>query len=118
MQIIYRAFDGKEFDNEADCAYHENSRSYYMWDREGKGIVDRTETDKAFAVYFPTEASILGFVATATEMGDTYTNGISGDTVGLYVWDDWSEEYRYVTNYERRSIAAAHNFIESQKGDN
>ena len=117
MQIIYRAFDGKEFDNEPDCVYHESSLSYHMWDRNGKGVIDRTETVKAFVVYFPTEASALGFMATAKEMGDTDVTGIDGDSVGLYIWDEWNERYRYVASDERRGIAAAHNFIESQKGD-
>lgn len=117
MQIIYRAFDGKEFDNEADCVYHESCLSYHMWDRNGKGVTDRTETEKAFVVYFPTGASALGFMTTAKEMGDTNIAGIDDDCVGLYVWDEWNEKYRYVAPDERRGIAAAHNFIESQKGD-
>lgn len=120
MQIIYRAFDGKEFDNEADCCYHESTLrdSYVMWDRNGKRVEDQTDTEKAFVLYLPYVYSAEMFLATAKSMGDTGCNGLDVDCRGLFFWDEWNEEYRYVDDDERRGIASAHAYIESMKGEN
>ena len=116
MQIIYRAFDGKEFDNEADCCYYESTTSeYVMWDRNGKEVYDKTETEKAFVLYLPEENSARAFLEMAKATGDTGCNGLDLDCRGLFFWDEWNEEYRYVDENERRAIASASQYIESVK---
>ena len=66
MELIYRTFDGKEFDNEADAAYHENciKDGLMMWDRLGN------PTDKisdAFIVYFKNANAAAYFDVLAKE---------------------------------------------------
>ena len=119
MQIIYRAFDGKEFDNEADCCYYESTTSnYVMWDRLGKEVYDKTQTEKAFALYLPEENSARVFLEMAKTTGDTGCKGLDVDCRGLFLWDEWNEEYRWVDEDEIRAIAAASQYIESKKGEN
>ena len=119
MQIIYRAFNGKEFDNEADCCYYESTiTNYVMWDRLGKEVYDKTRTEKAFVLYLPEENSARAFLEMAKATGDTGCKGLDVDCRGLFLWDEWNEEYRYLDEDERRAIAAASQYIESKKGEN
>lgn len=118
MQIIYRAFDGKEFDNEADCCYHESSTSeYVMWDRSGKEVYDKTQTEKAFVLYLPEENSARAFLEMAKATGDTGCVGLDVDCRGLFLWDEWNEEYRYIGIDECKALAAALKFIKEEKGE-
>lgn len=113
MEIIYRAIDGKEFDNEADCVYHEQTLGeYHMWDRMGRYVEDKNHTDKAFVLYLPKSLSARVFLEAAKACGDTGVNSLDADCRGLYLWDECSEEYRYIDADEHCALFAAFQFIE------
>ena len=96
MQIIYRAIDGKEFDNEADCCYHE-SKLYdgiIMLNRNNKHVF---ETSKAFLVWLKDEDANLAFHAMARAENDEAVKSITeGEDYGLFYWDEGLEEYRWL----------------------
>lgn len=115
MEIIYRTFDGKEFDNEADACFHESVvlGGIKMWNRDGKEV---NETEKAFVVYLANEAASDGFFALAEAQGDTNIHGLTrGMDYGLFFWDEWNEEYRYLDQEEQTAIAAAVTYLNSRK---
>ena len=96
MQIIYRAIDGKEFDNEPDCCYHESQivDGIIMLNRDNKRVF---ETSKAFLVWLKDENSNLAFHAMARAEGDDFVKSITeGEDYGLFYWDEGLEEYRWL----------------------
>ena len=96
MQIIYRAIDGKEFDNEADCCYHESeiSDTVIMLNRNNE-VVDRTS--QGFLVWLKDEAANLTFHAMAEADGDDAAGSITkGEDYGLFYWDEGYECYRWL----------------------
>ena len=96
MQIIYRAIDGKEFDNELACQHHELhlQDSVIMLNRNNKRVY---ETSKAFLVWLRDEDANLAFHAMARAEGDDAVKSITeGEDYGLYYWDEGLEEYRWL----------------------
>ena len=96
MQIIYRARDGKDFDNELDCLKHENdiSNTVIMLNRNGEVV---TETSRAYLVWLKDENANLAFHAMARDEGDDAVKSITeGEDYGLYYWDEGYECYRWV----------------------
>ena len=96
MKIIYRARDGKDFDNELDCLKHENdiSNTVIMLNRNNE-VVDRTS--RAFLVWLKNESANLAFHAMARDEGDDAAKSITeGEDYGLYYWDEGYECYRWV----------------------
>ena len=96
MKIIYRARDGKDFDNELDCLKHENdiSNTVIMLNRNNE-VVDRTS--RAFLVWLKDENANLAFHAMARDEGDDAVKSITeGEDYGLYYWDEGYECYRWV----------------------
>lgn len=111
MEIIYRTFDGKEFDNEADAAYHEHitREAVKMWNREGGEVQD---TASGFVVYLPNEEANRAFFAMARAQGDNLVSGIiEGEDFGLFFYDEMNATYRWVDDDERRALTAAFNHI-------
>ena len=97
MEIIYRAVDGKEFDNEADCAYHESCLNSKLVMMNGKGErID--DTDEAIFVGIADDFAVSRFLAIAGNRGDGNTQGI--DDPGLYMWDYDATAYRLITERE------------------
>ena len=96
MQIIYRAFDGKEFDNEADCCYYESEieNSVIMLNRNNERVYN---TSSAFLVWLRNEEANLAFHAMARKEGDKDVKSITeGEDWGLYYWDEGYNEYRWL----------------------
>lgn len=96
MKIIYRAFDGKEFDNEADCCYYESqSMNVVIMLNRNNEVVDRT--DHAFLVWLKDENANLAFHALARLQGDNDVHSImEGEDYGLFYWDEGYGEYRWL----------------------
>jgi hypothetical protein len=96
MELIYRTIDGKEFDNEADACYHENTimDNVIMLNRN-KEVVHHTS--QAFLVWLKDENANLAFHAMAEHQGDPDVSSITkGEDYGLYYWDEGLEEYRWI----------------------
>ena len=116
MQIIYRAIDGKEFDNEADCCYHESeiADNVIMLNRNNKRVY---ETSKAFLVWLRDEDANLAFHAMARGEGDDAVSSIAeGEDYGLFYWDEGYEEYRWIDSDMAEGILAIRELIEEKGG--
>ena len=96
MKIVYKAFDGKEFENKADCLkYESNSMDGVIMLNRNNAVVDRT--DHAFLVWLRDEAANLAFHALAKLQGDNDVHSITeGEDYGLYYWDEGYGEYRWL----------------------
>lgn len=90
MEIIYKSFDGLEFSDEETCRAHEKDNPcFVMFD--DKGVTN--DADIAYVVDIRDDYGAELFVKRC-EQEDTTSNGISEDDVaGIYIWDDFSEEY-------------------------
>jgi hypothetical protein len=96
MELIYRTIDGKEFDNEADACYYENTlmNNVIMLNRN-KEVVQ--STSNAFLVWLKDENANLAFHAMAERQGDPDVSSITkGEDYGLYYWDEGYECYRWM----------------------
>ena len=115
MEIIYRTFDGKEFDNETDARQHESvlHDGIKMWDRTGKLC---EETSAAFVLYLADEEANLAFFKMAEEQGDDNITGITeGEDYGLYLWDEYSNVYRWIDDEEVSVLMVAANYLKQRK---
>ena len=115
MEIIYRTFDGKEFDNEADACYHESvlRDGIKMWDRVGR---ERQETSAAFVLYLADVDANLAFFDMAEKQGDADIAGITkGEDYGLYLWDECDNEYHWIDDEELSVLMVAAKYIERKR---
>ena len=96
MKIVYRAFDGRDFDNEADCLkYESNSMDGIVMLNRNNEVVNRT--DSAFLVWLRDENANLAFHALARVQGDNDVHSImEGEDYGLFYWDEGYGEYRWL----------------------
>ena len=87
MEIIFRAFDGKEYHNQEECEAHEkNLMQYKMWDECGP----IHEINLARVVYLPTPYAVSRFIK------DCCLSGIVDEGIeekGVYIWDKRSYEW-------------------------
>lgn len=96
MEFIYRTIDGKEFDNEADAYYHENTLmdTIVMLNRNNEVV---QKTSNAFLVWLKDVNANLAFHAMAERQGDLDISSImKGEDYGLFYWDEGLEEYRWI----------------------
>ena len=109
MEIIYRSFDGFEFSDEETCRTHEqNNPCFVMFDDEGV----TNDTDMAYVVDIRDDRGAEFFVKMC-EHECTISDGISeDDDTGLYIWDDFSDEYIKITD---RILQAIKHYIEFTK---
>lgn len=117
MEIIYRAFDGKEFDNEADCCYHEYTvkEGVKMWNRDGKEVSD---TPSGFVVYLRDVEANLAFYRMAEACKDREIDGIvKGEDYGLFLWDEYEGRYRWIDEEEMMVLFEAIKYIRNRKED-
>jgi hypothetical protein len=97
MKIVYRAFDGAEFDNEAAC-------KSYEYTKLKKGIVmldcngDTAPTPAQAALVWLKDAEANeAFHALAKECEDEEAaSTISKHDFGVFYWDEGLEEYRWL----------------------
>ena len=109
MEIIYRSFDGLDFLDEETCRTHEqNNPCFVMFDDEGV----TNDADMAYVVDIRDDRGLDLFVKRC-EQEDTTSNGISEDDVaGIYIWNDFSEEYLRITD---RVLQAIEQYIKFKK---
>ena len=96
MELIYRTIDGKEFDNEADACYHENTimDNVIMLNRNNEVV---EATSNAFLVWLKDVNANLAFHAMAERQGDADVSSImKGEDYGLFYWDEGYECYRWI----------------------
>lgn len=96
MELIYRTIDGKEFDNEADAYYHENTimDNVIMLNRNNEVV---ESTSNAFLVWLKDVNANLAFHAMAERIGDLDVESITkGEDYGLFYWDEGYECYRWM----------------------
>jgi hypothetical protein len=96
MQIIYRAFDGKEFNNKEDCCLHESKSmdGIVMLDVRGNVV---QETRSGYLVWLRDESANLAFHALARLQGDNDVDSIcEGEDYGLFYWDEGYGQYRWL----------------------
>ena len=116
MQIVYRAIDGKEFDNEADCCYHESeiADNVIMLNRDNKRVY---ETSRAFLVWLRDEEANLAFHAMARGEHDDAVKSITeGEDYGLYYWDEGLEEYRWLDTDMVEGLFMMRDLVEEKGG--
>ena len=93
MKLIYRTIDGKEFDNEDDAYYHENTLmdNVIMLNRDNEIVQN---TSNAFLVWLKDEDANLAFHEMAKRQGDSDVSSITkGEDYGLFYWDEGLEKY-------------------------
>jgi hypothetical protein len=98
MKIVYRAFDGTEFNDEVSCKsyeYRKTKKSIVMLDCNG----DTAPTPaQAALVWLKDEDANEAFHALAKECDDEEAaNTISKHDVGVFYWDEGLEEYRWLS---------------------
>ena len=101
MEIIYRSFDGLDFSDEETCRAHEQNNPYFvMFDDEGI----TNGADMAYVVDIRDDRGSDLFVKRC-ELEGTTSNGISeGDVAGVYIWNDFSEEYIRISDRVLQAI--------------
>ena len=115
MEIIYRAIDGKEFDKEADCCYHESviRDGIIMLNRMGRPT---EKTEEAFVLWLKDADANLAFHAIAEKQGDDQVSSITkGMDYGLFVWDECREEYLWVDDEQLYCLMIAKEMIDERK---
>jgi hypothetical protein len=98
MEVIFRAFDGKEFNCAAECAaYEEQMHKLKMWFKDGK----TTSVDHAYVVKLDNTNDTKIFVDRCHNEGSEHIgidfNEYDADT-GLFAWDANRCEYFYIDN--------------------
>lgn len=86
MEILYRAFDGKIFDNPEECLKHEKTDPYFkMWTKNGL----TSDPAEAFVIHIINEhLGAIEFIAMC-ERWDTSHEGITDySCTGFYIWCD------------------------------
>lgn len=114
MEIIYRAKDGKEFDNEPDCTNHELQLEVHKLEKTG-GIIaldyyDRKisnylkDFDNVYHIYFINEDAITeldiifnqfrneGLSIVNKDLDELFENGLPNAKT-WYHWNDCEEQY-------------------------
>jgi hypothetical protein len=98
MKIVYRAFDGTEFNDEPSCKsyeYTKTKKSIVMLDC--KGNIAHSPVQAAL-VWLKDEEANEAFHALAKECGDEEAaNTISKYDFGVFYWDEGLEEYRWMS---------------------
>ena len=96
MKIIYKAWDGTEFDKRDVCEKYEcDNPCIMMYNTKGR-TSNSDEACVVFLEYNHGHNDAEKFIELCEEQG-TISNGITDSDCGLYVWDDYREEYFYVS---------------------
>lgn len=93
MEIIYKAWDGTEFKERDACEKYECDYPYVMmYNNKGR----TSDPDEAFIVLLERKDDAEKFIELC-EARCTMSDGITEGDCGLYIWDDYREEYFYVS---------------------
>ena len=94
MKIIYKAWDGTEFDEKDACEKYEyDNPCVLMYHNTGR----TSESNDAFVVVLRNDNDAKNFIEQCKAQ-DTDSVGIVEGDCGLYVWDDNEERYFYVSD--------------------
>lgn len=106
MRVIYIADDGKEFNDEIDCEYHEwllkhsNLKYIKIYDRRTGELFDNVMTDEAYEygdkVVIPTEFALKDLHDWATYGGYCYFHQIT--EAGTWLFNNNKNIYEKVSN--------------------
>ena len=94
MKIVYRAYDGEEFDTAEACVRHEEKKGFHYegWDYSGKFT---TDPDDCVILYIENETGAKQFI---DECDNEFTiGGIDLEDTGWFYWDEWEEKYIYIS---------------------
>lgn len=95
MEILYRAFDGRTFNNADECLRHEKENPLFrMWGEDG----ETTKTGNALVVEILNEyKGADAFIELCKSCGDSCYNGIDKFSCrGIYIWDD--DKYIHISD--------------------
>lgn len=97
MEIIYRAFDGQDFDNEGACKkYEQDILKIRMWDGNG-----RTDSlDDAQVIHAPEGESVKALIERC-EMEGIVIDGF--EEPGWYFWDSSSCAWFFASEWVMRA---------------
>lgn len=94
MKIIYKAWDGTEFDEKDACEKYEyDNPCVMMYNDKGR----TSNSDDAFVVLLEHKDDAEKFIELC-EAQCTRSDGITEGDCGLYIWDDYEEKYFYVSD--------------------
>lgn len=115
MKVIYQTADGFVFDTEEQARAHEEKilSGLKMWNRAGHEVHFTTE---AFVVYMrDTNANQLFFQLARDQEDDGIAGLVEGEDDGLFYFDEWNGEYRYVDNDMLCALTAACEYVNKMK---
>ena len=115
MKVIYQTADGFVFDTEEQARAHEEKilSGLKMWNRAGKEVYFTTE---AFVLYMrDTNANQLFFQLARDQRDDGLAGLTEGEDYGLFYFDEWNEEYRYVDGDMICALTSALNCLNKAK---
>ena len=93
MELIYRAWDGTEFDERSTCEKYEYNNPYVLMYRSTGRTSD---TNKALVVVLRKDDDAENFIKMC-KVQDTDYKGITEEDCGLYVWGEDEGRYFYVS---------------------
>ena len=107
MEILYRAKDGKIFDNEYDCENYENALecqelkdSLFWWNSEREPIPISKDVDELYFFYIESEEA-LGYMEEIFRIN--YWSAYDELEVGgMYYWNQVEESFYGVTEQTNR----------------
>lgn len=115
--VKYKAYDGAEFDTEAECLAHESESGLYMFDADGQRV---HSTRDAMIVYIaPGAKHAYRTFYKMCEMEDISYGGVVEDEDDarekdeeglddmLYIWDEWEDYYRIVDDEIKKLVMTA-----------
>lgn len=99
MELIYKAFDGKEFSNEIDCRAHEDSlkadefeSQLHLWDEDRCILKLDTELLEDFCrvMYFRCDTEEAYKFVLDLNVAEGYAKGLTGAGANITWW--WNEQ--------------------------
>ena len=100
MKIIYKAWDGTEFDERDACEKYEyDNPCVLMYSDAGR----TSKADEALVILLENDGDAKRYINLCEEQ-NTEPYGIAEDNYGLYVWDNNQEEYFYVSELVEEAL--------------
>ena len=92
MKIIFQAIDGKLFYDRADAEQYEQHilDLVQMWNLSGEPT---TDTMNAYVIHLAPEGGKMFIALSQVQGTGDYIDGIDDESMGWYVWDDFSDSY-------------------------
>ena len=92
MEVIYRAFDGTEFQDAAACVAHEQNHKVHAWNIHGR---ECNSANEAAVVHLEDPHMTRSFLQMCTNE-DVTRDGIDEEDYGWFMWDDFNCEWRFL----------------------